>query len=237
MALRPIFLAALTAMTPFLSAQTPPVAPIPSVRVRTVVSHPKTTGKTDVISTPTITAASGSEARVTIAGKPDASGKVENAMEMTVTPTANVATGEITLALHIVLTNNKSETSALSDKPDKKEKKRSKDGSPVAHEGLPIFHSALAADGLFSLEDAKGVRRWVPLRRTIDGWKLESYDKEKEILILTQGSARQELPLHKSVVSASATEINTVITVKSGEPTKVGGMGGVEVTITADIVR
>lgn len=236
MALRPIFLAALTAMTPFLSAQTPPVAPNPSVRVRTVVSHPKTTGKTDVISTPTITAASGSEARVTIAGKHDASGKIENAMEMTVTPTANAATGEITLAVHIVL-NNKSETEAVAEKSDKKEKKRSKDGSPVAHEGLPIFHSALAADGLFSLEDAKGIRRWVPLRRTIDGWKLESYDKEKEILILTQGSARQELPLHKSVVSASATEINTVITVKSGEPTKVGGMGGVEVTITADIVR
>lgn len=236
MALRPIFLAALTALTPFLAAQTPPVVPNPSVRVRTVISHPKTTGKTDVESMLTITAASGSEARVTVAGKPDASGKVDNAIQMTVTPTVNVATGEITLALHIVL-NNKSETSALSDKSDKKEKKPRKDGSPVAHEGLPIFHSALAADGLFSLEDAKGVRRWVPLRRTIDGWKLESYDKEKEILILTQGSARQELPLHKSVVSASATDINTVITVKPGEATKVGGMGGVEVTITADIVR
>ena len=237
MALRPIFLAALTAMTPFLAAQTPPgAAPNPSVRVRTVISHPKTTGKTDVLNTPTITAASGSEARVTVAGKPDANGKVDNAMEMTVAPTVNVATGEITLAIHIVL-NNKSETSAVSDKSDKKDKKRSKDGSPVAHEGLPLFHSALAADGLFSLEDTKGVRRWVPLRRTIDGWKLESYDKEKEILILTQGSARQELPLHKSVVSASATDINTVITVKSGVATKVGGMGGVEVTITADIVR
>lgn len=211
-----------------------PAAPPPSVRVRAVINHPRPNGKTETLSTPMITAVSGSEAKVIVGGKPGADGKpVENAMEMSATPTVQ-PDGMINLGLRIVL-NNKVEADPESEKKQKRSRKG--DGSAVPHEGLPIFHSALPADGLFSLEDTRGQRRWVAIGRSIDGWKLDSYDKTREILILTQGSARQELPLHKSVVTASATDINTVVTLKPGESTKIGGMGGVEVTVSADIVR
>lgn len=211
-----------------------PPPPPPSVRVRAVISHPRPSGKTDTLSTPLVTAVSGTEARVIIAGKPGADGKpVENALEMSATPTVQ-QDGTINLGLRIVL-NNKVEADTESEKKQKRSRKG--DGAPVPHEGLPIFHSALPADGLFSLEDSRGARRWVALGRSIDGWRLESYDKVKEILILTQGNARQELPLHKSVVTASATDINTVVTLRPGESTKIGGMGGVEVTVTADLAR
>ena len=249
MDLRPLFLACALASASLLAqtadpapaaapvaapVTTPPAAPPPSVRVRAVISHPKANGKTDTLSTPVVTAVSGTEARVIVSGKPGADGKpVENALEMSASPTVQ-PDGTISLALRIVL-NNKVEADPESEKKQKRSRKN--EGAAVAHEGLPIFHSALPADGLFSLEDSRGTRRWVALGRSMDGWKLESYDKTKEILILTQGSARQELPLHKSVVTASATDINTVVTLRPGESTKIGGMGGVEVTVTADLAR
>lgn len=229
----PLF-AQTAAPAPATTPATTPPAPPPSVRVRAVINHPKANGKTDTLSTPVVTAVSGSEARVIVSGKPGADGKpVENALEMSATPTVQ-PDGTISLGLRIVI-NNKVEADPESEK--KQKRNRRNDGAAVPHEGLPIFHSALPADGLFSLEDSRGQRRWVALGRSMDGWKLESYDKVKEILILTQGSARQELPLHKSVVSASATDINTVVTLRPGESTKIGGMGGVEVTVTADIAR
>lgn len=94
----------------------------------------------------------------------------------------------------------------------------------------------LSQDGLFSIQDSKGGRRWYKLGAVVDGWTLESYDKDKEMLLVAQGTTHQELHLYKSSIEASASELNTVVTVRPGEIAKVPGVGGLEVSVSALVI-
>ena len=233
MAPRFLLLAVGSLLAASLGAQVPvPVpAPPPTVTVRTSVSHldPKT-GKSDSMTAPSVSVISGSEARVSVAGKPDPKdpkGQPQGGMELVIAPTVQ-PDGMVSISLRVVIS---SKAEPVDPKQAGKERKR----ESKAHDGTLTFFSVLAADGLFSIQDSKGGRRWYKLGATVDGWKLESYDKEKELLVVAQGNTHQELHLYKSSISASASELSTVVTVRPGEIAKVPGVGGLEVSVSASV--
>lgn len=233
MAPRLLLLAVGSLLAVTLGAQVPaPVpAPPPTVTVRMSVSHmdPKT-GKSDVLTAPSVSVISGSEARVSVAGRPDPKdpkGKPESSMDLVMAPTAQ-PDGTVSISLRVVI-NNKPEV--VDPKAEKRERKR----EAKVHDGSLTFYSVLAKDGLFSIQDSKGGRRWYKVGATIEGWTLVSYDQEKETLIVGQGATHQELRLYKSSIEASASELSTVVTVRPGEVTKVPGVGGLEVSVSANV--
>ena len=86
-----IALGSLLAVSLGAQVPAPDPAPRPSVTVRTTVSHldPKT-GKSDIMAAPSVSVISGSEARVSVAGRPDPKdpkGKPESSMELVISPT------------------------------------------------------------------------------------------------------------------------------------------------------
>jgi hypothetical protein len=233
MAPRSLLLAVGSLLAVSLGAQVPaPVpAPPPTVTVRTSVSHldPKT-GKSDTMTAPSVSVISGSEARVSVAGKPDPKdpkAQPQGGMELVIAPTAQ-PDGTVSISLRVVI-NSKPEP------VDPKDAKRERKRESKAHDGTLTFFSVLAAEGLFSIQDSKGGRRWYKLGAIVDGWKLEAYDKEKELLVVGQGSTHQELRLYKASIEASASELNTVVTVRPGEIAKVPGVGGLEVSVSASV--
>jgi hypothetical protein len=234
MAPRHLLLALGSFLAVSLGAQVPtpaPPAPRPTVLVRTSVSHldPKT-GKSDILSAPSVSVISGYEARVSVAGRPDPKdpkGQPQGGMELVIAPTAQ-PDGTVTISLRVVITNKP-------EPVDPKQAGRERKRDSKAYDGTLTFCSVLAAEGLFSIQDSKGGRRWYKLGATVDGWTLESYDKEKEMLIVGQGTTHQELRLYKSSIEASASELNTVVTVRPGEIAKVPGVGGLEVSVRATV--
>ena len=219
-----------------LGAQVPtpaPPAPPPTVLVRTSVSHldPKT-GKSDILTAPSVAVISGSEAHLRIAGRPDPKdpkGKPESSMELVIAPTVQ-PDGTVSISLRMVITNKPEPVDPKQAGRERKRESKSPDGTLT-------FYSVLAQEGLFSIQDSKGGRRWYKIGSTVDGWTLESYDKEKEMLVVGQGATHQELRLYKSSIEASASELNTVVTVRPGEIVKVPGVGGLEVSVSAVIAR
>lgn len=233
MAPRFLLPAAIALLAASAGAQVPaPVpAPPPTVTVRTTVSHldPKT-GRSDVMSAPSVSVISGSEARVSVAGKPDPKdpkGKPEGGMELVISPAVQ-PDGTVSIALRVSIA---AKTEPVDPKADKRERKR----ESKAHDGTLTFYSVLAQEGLFSIQDSKGGRRWYKLGAMVDGWSLVSYDKDKEMLVVGQGNTHQELHLYKSTIEASASELNTVVTVRPGETAKVPGVGGLEVSVSASV--
>lgn len=209
-----------------VSAQTPaPPAPPPTVLVRTSVSHldPKT-GKSDILTAPSVSVISGSEARVSVGGK-DLKGQPQGGVELVIAPTVQ-PDGTVSISLRVVITNKPEPVDPKQAGRERKRESKSPDGTLT-------FSSVLAQEGLFSIQDSKGGRRWYKIGSTVDGWTLESYDKEKEMLVVGQGATHQELRLYKSSIEASASELNTVVTVRPGEIVKVPGVGGLEVTVSA----
>ena len=216
-----------------LVAQVPTAAPAPppTVTVRSSVSHldPKT-GKSDQLTAPSVSVLSGSEARVSVAGRPDPKdpkGKPEGGMEMVITPTVQ-PDGSVSIALRVVISHK-------AEVVDPKQAGRERKRESKAHDGTLTFFSVLTQEGLFSIQDSKGGRRWYKLGATVEGWSLVSYDKEKELLVVGQGNTQQELHLYKSAIEASASELNTVVTVRPGEVVKIPGVGGLEVTVSASV--
>ena len=90
----------------------------------------------------------------------------------------------------------------------------------------------LAKEGLFSIQDSRSARRWYKLGATVEGWKLEAFDVETNVLTVSQGATQQELHLYKSSIEASASELSTVVTVRPGEIAKVPGVGGIELSVS-----
>jgi hypothetical protein len=215
-----------------VSAQTPaPPAPPPTVTVRGTVSHldPKT-GKSDVMSFPSVSVISGSEARVSVAGRPDPKdpkGKPESSMELVISPTVQ-PDGMLSISVRVSISHK---AEVLDPKEAKRERKR----ESKAHDGTLVFYSVLAKEGLFSIQDSRSARRWYKLGATIEGWKLDSFDVEKNVLTVSQGPTHQELHLYKSSVEASASELSTVVTVRPGEVAKVPGVGGLELSVSASV--
>ena len=179
---------------------------------------------------PSVSVISGSEARVSVAGKPDPKdpkGQPQGGMELVISPAVQ-PDGMVSISLRVVI-NNKPEV------VDPKDAKRERKRESKSHDGTLTFFSVLSQDGLFSIQDSKGGRRWYKIGALVDGWTLESYDKEKEMLVVAQGATHQELHLYKSSIEASASELNTVVTVRPGEVAKIPGVGGLEVTVSASV--
>lgn len=231
MAPRLLLLALGSCLAVSLGAQVPAPAPPPTVTVRTSVSHldPKT-GKSDSLTAPSVSVISGSEARVSVAGRPDPKdpkGKPESSMELVIAPTAQ-PDGTVSISLRVVITHKP-------EPVDPKQAGRERKRESKSHDGTLTFFSVLSQDGLFSIQDSKGGRRWYKIGAIVDGWTLESYDKEKELLVVAQGATHQELRLYKSSIEASASELSTVVTVRPGEIVKVPGVGGLEVSVSASV--
>jgi len=218
-----------SAQTP---AQTPaPPAPPPNVTVRTTVSHldPKT-GKSDVMSAPSVSTVSGSEARVSVAGRPDPKdpkGKPESSMELVISPTVQ-PDGMVSISLRVSISHK-------AEVVDPKDAKRERKRESKAHDGTLVFYSVLAKEGLFSIQDSRSARRWYKLGATVEGWRLEAFDVETNVLTVSQGTTHQELHLYKSSIEASASELSTVVTVRPGEVVKIPGVGGLEVSVSATV--
>lgn len=215
-----------------LAAATPaPPAPPPTVTVRGTVSHldPKT-GKSDLMSFPSVSVISGSEARVSVAGKPDPKdpkGKPETSMDLVISPTVQ-PDGMLSISVRV----------SISHKPevvDPKDAKRERKRESKAHDGTLVFYSVLAKEGLFSIQDSRSARRWYKLGATVEGWKLEAFDVETNVLTVSQGATHQELHLYKSSIEASASELSTVVTVRPGEIAKVPGVGGLELSVSGTV--
>ena len=235
MAPRHLLLALGSCLAVSLGAQvpTPAPAPPPTVNVRTSVSHldPKT-GKSDILTAPSVAVISGSEARVSVGGRPDPKdpkGQPQGGVELVIAPTVQ-PDGTVSISLRVVITNKPEPVDPKQAGRERKRESKSPDGTLT-------FYSVLAQEGLFSIQDSKGGRRWYKIGSTVDGWTLESYDKEKEMLVVGQGATHQELRLYKSSIEASASELNTVVTVRPGEIVKVPGVGGLEVSVSAVIAR
>jgi hypothetical protein len=235
MASRFLLLALGSLLTLSLVAQVPAPAPVPppTVTVRTSVYHldPKT-GKSEGLTwSPSVSVISGSEARVSVAGgleRPkDPKSQPQGGMEMVIAPTVQ-PDGTVTISLRVVISNKP-------EPDDPKAEKRERRRDSKAHDGTLTFYSVLAKDGLFSIQDSKGGRRWYKLGAVIEGWTLLSYFQEKELLVVGQGATHQELRLYKSAIEASASELSTVVTVRPGEVTKVPGVGGLEVSVSANV--
>lgn len=215
-----------------LAAATPaPPAPPPTVTVRTTVSHldPKT-GKSDVMSAPSVSVISGSEARVSVAGRPDPKdpkGKPESSMELVISPTVQ-PDGMVSISVRVSISHK-------AEVVDPKDAKRERKRESKAHDGSLVFYSVLAKEGLFSIQDSRSGRRWYKLGATVEGWKLEAFDVETNVLTVSQGPTRQELHLYKSSIEASASELSTVVTVRPGEVAKVPGVGGLELSVSASV--
>ncbi len=227
MALRFLLLALGVLTSLGVSAQTPP-APPPTVTVRGTVSHldPKT-GKSDVMSFPSVSVISGSEARVSVAGRPDPKdpkGKPESSMDLVISPTVQ-PDGMLSISVRVSISHK---AEVIDPKDAKRERKR----ESKAHDGTLVFYSVLAKEGLFSIQDSRSARRWYKLGSTVEGWKLEAFDVETNVLTVSQGPTHQELHLYKSSVEASASELSTVVTVRPGEIAKVPGVGGLELSIS-----
>jgi hypothetical protein len=212
-----------------VSAQTPaPPAPPPTVTVRGTVSHldPKT-GKSDMMSFPSVSVISGSEARVSVAGRPDPKdpkGKPESSMDLVISPTVQ-SDGMLSISVRVSISHK---AEVIDPKDAKRERKR----DSKAHDGTLVFYSVLAKEGLFSLQDSRSARRWYKLGSVVEGWKLEAFDVETNVLTVSQGATHQELHLYKSSVEASASELSTVVTVRPGEIAKVPGVGGLELSVS-----
>jgi hypothetical protein len=231
MAPRLLLLALGSCLAVSLGGQVPAPAPPPTVTVRTSVSHldPKT-GKSDILTAPSVSVISGSEARVSVAGRPDPKdpkGKPESSMELVIAPTAQ-PDGTVSISLRVVITHKPEPVDPRSEKSQRKRLSK-------AHDGTLTFFSVLSQDGLFSIQDSKGGRRWYKLGAIIEGWTLVSYDQEKELLVVAQGPTHQELRLYKSAIEASANELSTVVIVRPGEVSKVPGIGGLEVSVSASV--
>jgi hypothetical protein len=171
---------------------------------------------------------SGSEARVSVAGRPDPKdpkGQPQGGLELVIAPTVQ-PDGTVSISLRVVIAHKPEPVDPKQAGRERKRESKSPDGTLT-------FYSVLAQEGLFSIQDSKGGRRWYKIGSTVDGWTLESYDKEKEMLVVGQGATHQELRLYKSSIEASASELNTVVTVRPGEIVKVPGVGGLEVTVSA----
>jgi hypothetical protein len=233
MAPRHLLLALGSFLAVSLGAQVPAPAPAPppTVLVRTSVSHldPKT-GKSDILTAPSVAVISGSEAHVRIAGRPDPKdpkGKPESSMELVISPTVQ-PDGMLSISVRVSI-NHKAEV--IDPKDAKRERKR----ESKAHDGTLVFYSVLAKEGLFSIQDSRSGRRWYKLGSTVEGWKLEAFDVETNVLTVSQGATHQELHLYKSSVEASASELSTVVTVRPGEVAKVPGVGGLELSVSGTI--
>ena len=62
------------------------------------------------------------------------------------------------------------------------------------------LHSALPKEGLFSVEDSTGKRRWVNIGHKVDGMTVEGYNSQSNTLILADGGKLKSIGLQGGTV-------------------------------------
>ena len=74
----------------------------------------------------------------------------------------------------------------------------------AADEKLPLLRGVLldGSGDLFCLADLTGAATWTKIGQTYDGWKLESFDKDKQVLVLSRSGVTREVALESSRIKA-----------------------------------
>ena len=196
------------------------------IQVTTTFTRKDASGKVDTLTSPTVVAISGKQATIGIGG-------ADNGINFSVTPTVG-ADGAIALKMD---TQVKTKVDPATQNPDELRRKQKEAARQKSN--MPVFHSAIPAEGLYSIEDISGARRWMKVGRVVDGWTIKSYDEKREVLTISQLGKVQELTLHKAVIDGVAvTHGNTTTaSVKSGESTKFTTPEGVEVEVKAEVIQ
>jgi hypothetical protein len=196
------------------------------IQVTTTFTRKDATGKVESVSSPTVVAISGKQATIGVGGG-------DNGINFSVTPTVG-ADGSIALKMD---TQVKSKADPATQNPDELRRKQKEAARQKSN--LPVFHSAIPAEGIYSVEDGAGVRRWLKVGRTVDGWTIKSYDEKREVLTISQLGKVQELTLHKAIIDGLAvTHGNTTTaSLKSGDSIKFATPEGVEVEVKAEVIQ
>lgn len=208
----------LLALTAFAAEE-----PVPThLKVKASFTRPGTAGKPEVFAEPTVITVDGKQTTIRV-------GSAEEFLVFTVTPKVN-KDGSLSLSM-----SSEARAADASASP-------SLPGGPVRGKlGLPLFHGVLPKDKLFSIEDATGSRRWVPLGRKVDGWTLRSYDEKREALTLSRLGQSVELALHKSVVGELAPTMRkdygpAPLMTMPGKPFTIAGADGEPITLQIEIL-
>lgn len=203
--------------------------PVPThLKVKATFVRPDKDGKPEVYAEPSVITVEGKQATIRV-------GSAEAGVVFTVTPKVNP---DGTLTLEAAAESREAPAAPPATSPAAPTPAR----PPVPKGDLPLFHGVLTKDKLFSLEDASGKRQWMPLGRKVDGWTLRSYDEKREALTLTRLGQSVELVLHKAVIlpapapQVSVSRANTVVTVKPGAKTLIGGSDGRTITLEAEVL-
>jgi len=231
------------------AAPAPPAAPSQVKIKATIATPPGPDGKPgEVLAVPQLVILSGAEGKVTLAGqaKPPLPGQAPvppQQLELSVTPTV-LPSGEVSVNLHASLPTTAQDKAAFAQVQLQAaaEKERERRGRPgrersAGGNGVPVFHSVLAADGLFSLADDSGARRWVKVGQVFAGWTVEGYDAKHQVLTIAKEKSLRELTLYKSVVEAGANDIVTSVTVQPGQNFVIGSANGTTITLVAEVIK
>jgi hypothetical protein len=185
-------------------------------------------GKSEVYAQPSVVTVDGKRATITV-------GNAEEGVLLSVMPKVNA---DGTLTLEVVTETREPPAAPPSPAPAP-----ARPAAPAkAKGGIPLFHGVLPADQLFSIEDATGARKWLPLGRKVDGWTLRAYDEKRQALTLTRLGESRELVLHQAVIEdapvagPSVRRSETRLTLPKGQTAKLGGGAGQEVTLEAEIL-
>lgn len=227
-----------------------PAAPPAQIKLKaTVAAPPGPDGKPgDVLSIPSLVVVSGAEGKASITGpaKPPVPGQPPippAQLEFSFTPTL-LPTGEVSISLHASLPTSAQDKAAfaqaqLQAMSEKERERRSRSGRErtAGGNGVPVFHSVLPSEGLFSLADDAGHRRWMKVGQTFAGWTLEAYDAKHQVLTIAKEKSLRELTLYKSVVEAGANDIVSAVTVQPGQNFVIGSANGTTITLSVEVIK
>lgn len=62
-------------------------------------------------------------------------------------------------------------------------------------ESPPTIHSAIPSQGLYSIGDASGNRRWITAGKEVNGWKVGDFDKRTNSLTMHKGDRTERLQM------------------------------------------
>jgi len=223
-----------------------PAAPPAQIKLKaTVAAPPGPDGKPgDVLTIPSLTVLSGAEGKASITGPLTGQPPMPpTQLEFSFTPTL-LPTGEVSINLHASLPTSAQDKAAfaqaqLQAMSEKERERRSRSGRErsAGGNGVPVFHSVLPSEGLFSLADDAGHRRWMKVGQTFAGWTLEAYDAKHQVLTIAKEKSLRELTLYKSVVEAGANDVVSTVTVQPGQNFVIGSANGTTITLSVEVTK
>lgn len=181
-------------------------------------------GETRVLGTPSETCPVGQECKLFV-GRQSQDGAVDaDAIRIEVTPTL-LDDGRIQLRVVSLGTE-------LGERPADGVRRT----GPAQAASRLTFHSALPAEGLYSVAGADGARSWLRIGQTVDGWRLAGYEAAARLLVLSRDGRELRLPMASASVG-SATEADgrrtEVVTIPPGGQAQLLGKDGRQVVLSA----